>query len=150
MRPRNLIVSFVIGTLLVAWGLMTRGKEGVSFFFLGAVVLVSSLAITVIRRGNPKPPPNNRRAIVGAIFGAITGGSIGYNFPPLGRMILDTFNPDLPERDFAAGFGSIGGSLLGAVLGAVLCDLFCGPWRKVRRDEADIAAQTRTDEFYSR
>lgn len=125
MRPRNLIVALVIGTLSVAWGLMTRGKEGMYFFFMGAVMLLSGLAIAVIRRGNPKSPPDNRQAIAGATFGAIAGGSIGYNFPPLGRMIISTFNPELPERDFAAGLGAIGGTLLGAIVGAILIDRFC-------------------------
>ena len=146
MRPRNLIVLFVIGALLVAWGLMTRGKEGMYFFFTGAVMLLSSVAIAVIRRGNPKPPADNRQAIAGAVLGAIAGCSIGYNFPPLGRLMIEAFNPDLPEQDFAAGLGAIGGMLMGAVLGAILFALVDGPFGRVRKDEADLAAQTRTEQ----
>lgn len=130
MRPRNLIVSLGIGTLLVACGLMTRGQEGMYFFFTGAVMLLSSVAIAVIRRGNPKPAPNNRHAIAGAILGAIAGGSVGHNFPPLGRLIIKAFNPGLPEQDFAAGLGAIGGTFLGAMLGAILIVSFRDPSRR--------------------
>jgi MFS family permease len=142
MRPRNLIVSFGIGTLLVACGLMTRGKEGISFFFMGAVMLLSSVAIAVIRRGNPKPPPNNRHAIAGAILGAIAGGSVGYNFPPLGRLIIKAFNPGLPEQDFAAGLGAIGGTLLGGMLGAMLGAILIVSFRDPSRRPRPTAAAT--------
>ncbi len=90
------------------------------FFFMGGVMLLSSVAIAVIRCGNPKPPPDNRQAIAGAILGAIAGCSIGYNFPPLGSLMIEAFNPGLPEQDFAAGLGAIGGTLLGGMLGAML------------------------------
>jgi hypothetical protein len=128
MRPRNLIVSFGIGTLLVAYGLMTRGKEGMYFFFMGAVMLLSSVAIAVIRRGDPKPPPNNRQAIAGAILGAIAGGVLGNNFPPLGRLMIQAFNPGLPEQDFAAGRGDAG------------CDAGCDPHRFVSRPIPSVAS----------
>ncbi len=100
------------------------------FFFMGGVMLLSSVAIAVIRRGNPKPPPDNRQAIAGAILGAIAGCSIGYNFPPLGRLMIEAFNPGLPEQDFAAGLGAIGGTLLGAMLGAILIVSFHDPSRR--------------------
>ena len=140
MRPRNLIVSFGIGTLLVAYGLMTRGKEGMYFFFMGAVMLLSSVAIAVIRRGDPKPPPNNRQAIAGAILGAIAGGVLGNNFPPLGRLMIQAFNPGLPEQDFAAGLGAIGGTLLGAMLGAMLGAILIVSFRDPSRRSHPTAA----------
>lgn len=100
------------------------------FFFMGAVMLLSSVAIAVIRRGDPKPPPNNRQAIAGAILGAIAGGLLGNNFPPLGRLMIQAFNPGLPEQDFAAGLGAIGGTLLGAMAGAILIVSFRDPSRR--------------------
>ncbi len=58
-------------------------------------------------------------AILGALLGSICGSVIGA-ISGFGRLMISTFNPDLPERDFAASFGAIGGLVLGALSGACL------------------------------
>jgi len=105
---------------LLTWAFTTRGKEGIPIFFIGAAILLCTLVVGGLRLvgatlSSSNTPPANISAILGAIVGLFLGGFVGAKLE-FGRVMINIFNSDLPERDFGTSFGAIGGGLLGAFL----------------------------------
>ncbi len=113
------LVSLCGAIALLLFAFSTNGKEGMAFFFLGAVWLLCTLAVGLLRWGTPNPPSTNKFAIVGAVIGLFFGGVIGANCG-FGRVVIAVFNPELMEQDFGMTFGAIGGGILGAFVLAFL------------------------------
>lgn len=113
------LVSLCGATALLLFAFSTNGKEGMAFFFFGAVWLLCTLAVGLLRWGTPNPPSTNKFAIVGAVIGLLFGGVIGANCG-FGRVVIAVFNPELMEQDFGMTLGAIGGGILGAFVLAFL------------------------------
>lgn len=113
----------IISIILLNEAFSTRGKEGMFFAFLGAAILLCTLAIGGLRMTRSGPSSQaahatNFSALAGAFTGLIFGGFFGA-FSGFGRIVIAILNPELPERDFGRSFGATGGGLLGAFFLAI-------------------------------
>jgi hypothetical protein len=130
MKRLVFIALLCVASVLLLRAFSTREKEGELFFFLGAALLLCTLAVGGTRLVTRKTPTTNSSAILGAIIGLFLGGVVGVK-TGFGRVMISVFNPDLPERDFGTSFGAIGGGILGAfflaLLSGILQMLFVRP-----------------------
>ena len=132
MRMKRIVfIAFLcVASALLAWAFSTRDKEGMLIFFLGAALLLCTLAVGGTRLVTGKTPTTNKFAISGATIGLFLGGVVGAQ-TGFGRVMISIFNPDFPERDIGTSFGAIGGGILGAfflaLLSGILQMLFVRP-----------------------
>jgi hypothetical protein len=146
----NLIVfvSFLcVASALLAWAFSTHGKEGMLIFFLGAALLLCTLAVGGTRLVTGKTSTTNKFGILGATIGLFSGAVVGVKIG-FGRVMISIFNPDLPERDFVTSFGAIGGGILGAfflaLLSGILQMLFVRPEKAAPVEDSE-ASDSRGD-----
>ena len=130
MKRLVFIALLCVASVLLLYAFSTHKKEGLLIFFLGAALLLCTLAVGGTRLVTRKTPTTNSSAILGAIIGLFLGGVVGVKIG-FGRVMISIFNPDLPERDFGTSFGAIGGGILGAfflaLLSGILQMLFVRP-----------------------
>ena len=119
MKRLVFIALLCVASVLLLRAFSTHEKEGELFFFLGAALLLCTLAVGGTRLVTRKTPTTNSSAILGAIMGLFLGGVVGVK-TGFGRVMISVFNPDLPERDFGTSFGAIGGGILGAFFLALM------------------------------
>jgi len=119
MKRLVFIALLCVASVLLLWAFSTHGKEGLLIFFLGAALLLCTLAVGGARLVAGKTSTTNNFAILGAIVGLFLGGVVGVK-TGFGRVMISILNPDLPERDFGTSFGAIGGGMLGAFFLALL------------------------------
>jgi len=137
-----------VASALLAWAFSTNDAKPVLRFFLGAALLLSTLAVGGIRlvTGNRSPATNKSAigaATIGLFSGAVVGAKSGF-----GRVMISIFNPDLLERNFGTLFGGIGGGILGAfflaLLSGILQMLFVRPENAAAVEDSE-ASDSRGD-----
>ena len=146
-KPTYLSLLTVAAALLV-WAFSTNGKEGLLLFFIGATLLLSTLAVGSVRHCSSvnkanHTPRTNIPAIAGAVLGLLLGGLVGA-FSGFGKKMIAVFNPDLPHQDFEISFGAIGGGILGAFLIALLGGILQKPSVEDKNSTPDEDDKTQT------
>ncbi len=146
MKKPTYLSLLTVSAALLVWAFSTNGKEGLLLFFIGATLLLSTLAVGSVRhRGSANKetyaPRTNIPAIAGAVLGLLLGGFAGA-FSGFGKKMIAVFNPDLPHQDFEIPFGAMGGGILGAFLIALLGGMLQKPSLEDDNSRPDEEAKT--------
>lgn len=115
-----LIVPSCAGTCI---GLLIDMGNLAPALFLALAGLIAgamgAVVVTTLHRGfRIDRRKTSLSAIAGAVIGAVAGGYWGAT-SGFGIWMIATFNPGLPEMDFAHSFGLIGGVFIGSFAGAL-------------------------------
>lgn len=102
-------------------------------FLVGCTLLSAFVVVSVRYLATDR---HDRWTVTGLCVGIAAGVFIGAN-SGLGLWAIETFNPDLPPRDFEMTFGVIVGSIAGAFIGTLICGVAGAIWRWIAKQKTD-------------
>ncbi|MSR56831.1 MAG: hypothetical protein EXS05_04065 [Planctomycetaceae bacterium] len=128
-----LYASIAVATILAV--VYQREKVGALYFFLGAAILLSMLAIRGLRYAGGKlskgrTPKTNYLAMLGALLGVLLGGFVGAT-TSFGNLAFPLLFRHLRGNEYSTLYGCVCGAIVGgfvlAVVGGILQMLIARP-----------------------